>query len=158
MKNTSSPLSRQAKPDKDGVGNAERAFWTFLSITLIAPFLAAIIILVASLIAAAVGRGPASLLALDRAGQLGWAAQKAVEAYVWCAIPAGIAAAATALAVYRMGTLNWLTGASIGAIAASIMAFVSGGMMQQHITPMAAIGAVVGIAMVGLLRRARIIT
>ena len=158
MKNTSYPLSGSSKSEKHGVGNGERAFWTFLSITLIAPFFAAIIILVASLIAGAVGRGPASLLALDRVGQLGWAAQKAVETYVWCAIPAGIAAAATALAVYRMGTLGWLAGASIGAVAASIMAFISGGVMQQHITPMAAIGAVVGIAIIGLLRRARIIT
>jgi uncharacterized protein YhhL (DUF1145 family) len=58
---------------------AERAFWTFLMITLVAPFLAAVVIFLASGIAALVGRGPASLLALDRPAQFAWAAQKAVE-------------------------------------------------------------------------------
>lgn len=64
------------KPNPTQIGGTkgERALWTFLLITLVAPFLAALVILLGSVISGFVGRGPASLLALDRAGQLGWAA------------------------------------------------------------------------------------
>jgi hypothetical protein len=136
---------------------AQRALWTFLLCTLVAPFLAALIILLSSIISGWLGKGPASLLALDRAGQLGWAAQKAIETYVWSAIPAAIAGAGLAGTIYVRGTAPWLVAASLAAIVVSCLSLVSGGMMAQHLTPMAFIAAVVGIAMWWILRRAGIL-
>lgn len=145
------------KSNGNGGTMGERALWTFLAITLVGPFFAALIVFMSSILAGMIGRGPPSLLALDQAGQLAWASQKAVETYVWSAIPAGICGAAAAATVYQTGTLHWLMGASLGAIVVSVMAVLAGGMMQQHLTPMAFIGAIVGVAMVFALRRAKII-
>jgi hypothetical protein len=147
------------KPKAEQRGtNGERALWTFLMVTLVAPFLAAVVILLASVISGYIGRGPASLLALDRASQLAWAAQKAVETYVWSALPAGVGGAILAGIVYARGSAPWLAAATLGAVPVSVMAMLAGGMMAQHLTPMAFIGAVVGIAMWAILRRARILT
>jgi hypothetical protein len=138
--------------------NGQRALWTFLMITLVAPFLAALVIFLASMIAAAFGRGPASLLALDRAGQLGWSATKALETYVWGALPAGLGGAAIAAMVYLRGSVPWLAAATAGAVPVSVMAALAGGMLQQHLSMIAFIGAVVGIAMWALLKRVRILS
>ncbi len=140
-----------------GGSPGERALWAFLLITLVAPFLAAVVIFLGSVISGMIGRGPPSLLALDRAGQLGWAAQKAIDTYVWSGLPAGICGAAMAGIVYTRGTAHWLVGASLGAIVLSMMAVWAGGMMQQHLTPMAFIGAAVGIAVILALKRMRIL-
>ncbi len=148
------------RPKKSSLSGtpAERAFWTFLMVTLVAPFLAAFVIFLASMIAALVGRGPASLLALDRPGQLAWAAQKAVETYVWGALPAGLGGAVMAGIVYVRGTAHWLVAATLGAVPVSLMALMAGGMLQQHLSMIAFIGALAGIAMWAILRRARLLT
>jgi hypothetical protein len=140
-----------------GATNGQRALWTFLACTLIAPFLAAVVIFLGSVVSGALGRGPASLLALDRAGQVAWAAQKALETYVWSAIPAGIGGALLAAIVYLRGTAPWLAAVTIGGVIVSVLAVLAGGMYQQHLSPMAFIGALVGLSMWALLRRARII-
>ena len=141
----------------DDVSPGQRALWSFLLITLVAPFLAALVIFLGSVIAGAVGRGPASLLALDRAGQLGWAAEKAVSAYVWSAIPAGFSGAIIAGLVYVRGSAHWLAGASAGAITASVLAVLAGGMIAQHIAPIAFIAAATGAAMCAGLKAGGII-
>ena len=153
-KPTSGAALASARPE--GVSHGQRALWTFLMCTLVAPVLAAVVIFLGSVISGLVGRGPPSLLALDQAGQLGWAAEKAVGAYVWSAIPAGIGGAILAGIVYARGTAPWLAAATIGGVIVSVLAVLAGGMFQQHLTPMAFIGALVGIAMWGLLRRAGI--
>ncbi|MEQ1698058.1 MAG: hypothetical protein ABL901_19685 [Hyphomicrobiaceae bacterium] len=145
------------KPKSSNGTNGERALWAFLMITLVAPFLAALVIFLVSVIAGLIGRGPPSLLALDRAGQLGWAAQKALETYIWSALPAGICGAGMAWIVYTRGTAHWLVGASLGAIVVSVMAVLAGGTMQQHLSAMAFIGAAVGVVMVLALKRMRIL-
>jgi hypothetical protein len=137
--------------------NGQKALWSFLLITLVAPVLAAVVILLASVISGYVGRGPASLLALDRAGQLAWAAEKAVQTYVWSALPAGIAGLGFAAWIYAKGNAPWLLAATLGAVVTSVMAALAGGMFAQHLSMMAFIAAVVGIAMWALLRRAGII-
>ena len=144
-------------PKTDGGSMAERALWAFLMITLVAPFLAAVVIFLGSVVSGMIGRGPPSLLALDRAGQLGWAAQKGIATYVWSALPAGICGAAMAGIVYTRGTAHWLAGASLGAIVVSVMAVLAGGTMQQHLTPMAFIGAAVGTGMIFVLKKMRIL-
>lgn len=139
------------------VSNGQRAFWTFLIATLVAPFLAAVVILISSLIAGAIGRGPASLLALEPAQKLAWAAQKAVETYVWSAIPAAISGAIAAGIVYFSGTLPWLAAASVAAVVASALAALAGGMLAQHITPVAFIAAITGILTQRILIRGSVI-
>lgn len=151
---TAGAARAQMRPE--GVSDAQRALWTFLLCTLVAPFLAALVIFLGSVISGLMGRGPASLLALDSAGRMAWAAEKAVGAYVWSAIPAGIGGAILAAVVYVRSTAPWLVVATIGAVIVSILAVLAGGMFQQHLAPMAFIGAVVGIAMWALLRRAGI--
>ena len=150
-------IKMQPKPRKaPSMSKGQRALWTFLMCTLVAPFLAAVIILLASVISGYVGRGPASLLALDRAGQLAWAAQKAVETYVWSALPAGIGGAVLAAIVYVRGAAHWLVGATIGAVTVSVMSLFAGGMLAQHLTPIAFIGALAGVAICAILKRAGI--
>lgn len=147
----------RTNPAPPAVSNGQRAFWTFLFSTLVAPFLAAVIILVSSLVAGAIGRGPASLLALDPAGKLAWSAQKAVETYVWAALPAGVAGLIAALVVLMTGRLPWLVAATVAAVAATILAALAGGMLAQHITPIALIAAVAGIGTRALLVRGGIL-
>ena len=149
--------ANKATGQNPGSSSIERAIYTFFLITLVAPALAALVIFVAPVISGLVGRGPASLLALDTAGQFKWAAQKALETYFWSALPAGIAGLMIAATVYVRGSVHWLAGASVGAIVVSIMSVLAGGMMQQHLTPMAFIGALVGTVMIYLLKRTRIL-
>jgi hypothetical protein len=144
-------------PKNSNGTNGERALWAFLMITLVAPFVAALVIFLASVVSGAIGRGPASLLALDRAGQFGWAAQKAMETYIWSALPAGVCGAVLAGIVYTRGTAHWLVGASLGAVAVSVMAVLAGGTMLQHLTAMAFIGAAVGATMIFALKKMRIL-
>lgn len=136
----------------------QRALWTFLLGTLVAPFLAALIIFIGSVGAGLIGRGgPDSLLALDRAGQLAWAADKAFATYVWSALPAGLGAAALAALAYTRGGFSVLAAAVAGAVPVSLLAFASGGMVLKHLTPIAFIGASVGVLIRLILLRARII-
>lgn len=146
-----------AKPADDEVSPGQRALWTFLLITLVAPFLAAVVIFLGSVIAGAIGRGPASLLALDRAGQLAWAGEKAVGAYVWSAIPAGIGGAIVAGLVFVRGSTHWLAGATVGALTATMLSVSAGGMIAQHIAPIAFIAAFIGAVMCAGLKAGGII-
>lgn len=150
-------LAKKKIANDTGLSSAQRAIYTFFLITLVAPALAAFVIFVASVGSGWIGRGPASLLALDTAGQFKWAAQKALETYVWSAIPAGLAGLIIAVTVYVRGRVHWLAGASAGAIVVSIMSVLAGGMIQQHLTPMAFIGGLVGAVMIYLLNRIRIL-
>jgi len=144
-------------PDSsEGTSRGERAVWTFFMITLVAPFFASLIIFFSSIIAGAIGRGPASLIGLDRAGQLAWAADKAVIAYVWSALPAGISAALVSALVWAGRPLHWLLAASIGAVTATVFAFFAGGIVAQHAAPIAFIAAIAGIATLAILKRAHL--
>jgi hypothetical protein len=59
--------------------------------------------------------------------------------------------------IYLRGPTHWLMAATLGAVPVSIMALMAGGMLQQHLSMIAFIGAVAGIAMWSILRRARLI-
>jgi hypothetical protein len=139
------------------VSNGQRALWTFLITTLAAPFFGALIVMLLSVVAGGLGKGPESLRALDSAGQLAWAAEKAVATFVWSAVPAGMGGAALAALAYFRGTLHWLEAAVVGAVVVSLGAFLTGGMVQQHLAPIAFIGATVAIAMWAVLTRAGIV-
>ncbi len=135
----------------------QRALWSFLLVTLVAPFLTALVVFLSGVIAGLVGRGPASLLALDRAGQLAWSAEHALGAYVWSAWPAALAGAVVAALVMAARPLPWLVGAVLGAVSATLFAVFSGGMISEHAGPIAFIGAFVGVAMRAILARARLV-
>lgn len=156
MKTPTKPPLKLVTPPKTPAGpdGLERIAYIIAMTTLVAPFLAALIIFAASVVAGLIGRGPASLIALDLPGQLAWAAQKAMDTYVWCAIPAALGGTIAAAAVHTRNALHWLAGATVGAIVPTIFAVLAGGMLAQHVTPIAFIGAVVGVAMVVILKRA----
>lgn len=139
------------------VTDAQRALWTLLITTLAAPFFGALIVMVLSVVAGALGKGPESLRALDSAGQIGWAADKAVATFVWSAVPAGLGGAVLAGLAFFRGSFSWLEAAVIGAVVVSIGAFLTGGMVQQHLAPIAFIGALVAVAMWAVLTRAGIL-
>ena len=141
----------------DAISNGQRALWTLLITSLAAPFLGALAVMLLSVVAGALGKGPDSLKALDSAGQMAWAAEKAVATFAWAAIPAVAGAALLAGLVYLRGMFGWLEAAVAGAVLVSINAFLSGGTVQQHITPIAFIGALVAVAMWGVLTRAGIL-
>jgi len=131
----------------------QRAFWSFLLITLVAPLVVAVIVLLSGVTAGLTGYGPASLLALDRGGKFAWSAEHAMGAYVWSAIPAAVAAAVFAGLLLARLTHNWLVCASIAAITGTLFALLAGGIIGQHIAPIAFIGAIVGVIMCRLLAR-----
>ena len=141
----------------EDITNGQRAFWTFLITTLAAPFFGALIVLFLSVVAGALGKGPDSLRVLDQSGQLAWAAEKAAATFVWSAIPAAVAGAALAVLLLRRGAFGWLEAAIAGAVAVSIDAFLTGGMVLQHLAPIAFIGATVGVAMWAVFTRAGIV-
>ena len=141
----------------EDITNGQRAFWTFLITTLAAPFFGALIVLFLSVVAGALGKGPDSLRVLDQSGQLAWAAEKAAATFVWGAMPAAIAGAALAGLVMMRGMFGWLEAAVAGAVAVSIDAFLTGGMVLQHLAPVAVIGATVGVAMWAVFTRAGIV-
>lgn len=141
----------------DEISNGQRAIWTFLITSLAAPFLAALIVFALSVAAGALGRGPESLKALDKAGQIAWAADKAVATFAWSALWGSAAAAFVAGLVFIRGGFGWLEAVVAGAVAVSIGAFVTGGMVAQHITPIAFIGALVGLIMWAILTRGGIL-
>ena len=139
------------------ISNGQRALWTLLIMSLAAPFLGALIVMGLSVVAGALGKGPESLRALDSAGQLAWAAEKAVATFAWGAIPAVAGGALLAGLLYVRGTIACLEAAVAGAVMVSIAAFLTGGNVAQHITPIAFIGATVAVAMWGVLTRAGIV-
>ena len=139
------------------ISNGQRAFWTFLIMTLAAPFFGALIVFLLAVAAGALGMGPQSLRALDSAAQLAWGAEKAVATFVWSAIPAAVAGAALAGLLAMRGTFGWLEAAVAGAVTVAIGAFLTGGMVLQHLAPIAFIGGSVGVAMWAVFTRAGIV-
>lgn len=142
---------------KNKISDGQRALWTFLVATLVGPLLGALAILLLTLAAGAFGFGPASLKALTP-GQLGpLAAQRALDAYLWCAFPAALAGAAAAAWLSLQGSLPWLVAATAGAITSTIAAVMMGGAARDHVSAIAFIAATAGVLVWLILQRARII-
>lgn len=139
------------------ISNAQRAIWSGLIVSLAAPFLTALIVLLLSIGAGAMGRGPDSLRALDFAGQLGWSGQRAVATFAWSIAPAVAGALALAALVALRGRVAWYEAVLLGAVLSSGAALLTGGLVAQHLAPIAAIGAVVGFVLHRSLMRAGIV-
>jgi hypothetical protein len=141
----------------ENVTRGQRAFWSALITTLAAPLLGGLIVLLLSLGAGALGKGPDSLKALDTAGQWAWAAEKALATFVWSALPAAAAGAILAALILARGAFGWLEAATVGAVVVSAGAWLTGGLVLQHLVPVATIAAVVGIAMWRMLTRGGVV-
>lgn len=139
------------------VTHGQRALWTFLITTLAAPFFGALIVLLLAVVAGALGKGPESLKALDSAGQLAWGSEKAMATFVWSAVPAGVAGAALAALVALRGGFGWLEPVTAGAIVVSVGAYLTGGLVLQHLMPIAFIAALVGLIIWQLLTAAGVV-
>lgn len=140
------------------VSNSQRALWTFLFHTLVGPFVAALIILLLTLTAGGVGRGPQSLQGLGLHDLFSKAAGWALTSYVWSALPAAVTGLVAAVLVYSRASYHWLAGATVAAVAATFFEVQSGGVAAQHAAAIAFIAAVVGVACHQVLTIGRIIT
>lgn len=137
--------------------SGQRALWTFLMHTLVGPFLAAVAIMLLTLGAGALGVGPASLKTLPPGELLPMAADWALTSYIWSAMPAAVAGVGLAILAYTRGTYGWLEAAVAGAVTASIVAFLAGGVAANHVTPIAVIAALALIGVRELLIRGGIL-
>ena len=126
--------------------------------TLVAPFLASLVVLVAGSAIGVLGRFlPPQVMAMDMAGRMHWVGQHALISFVWSAWPAAIAGAAAAGLIIWRGRLGWLECAVLGAVSSSAFAFVSGAPVTGHLMPIAFVGAVIGVVMWLVLMQARIV-
>ncbi|MFN3869215.1 MAG: hypothetical protein ACK4MF_09140 [Hyphomicrobiaceae bacterium] len=104
--------------DGNTIANSQRALFTFVSFTLLAPFFAGLGVLAAFGLAPLLKLQP--LLPSDRAG----AGEAAVTAFVWAALPAGLAGAALAVLVWRRATFDWVAAAAAGGLAFMLSAIL----------------------------------
>jgi hypothetical protein len=124
---------------------ASRVLWTFLFSTLLGPAIAAALLAAIYLISGTLGKGPPSLTALKPGELLPYVAQRTLDGYVWSAIPAALAGLALAALVYSRGTFHWLAGVVAAAVAASLVAVLSGGQAANHVSFIALIAAVTAV-------------
>ena len=131
--------------------NAQRALWTFLFYALVAPFFAALAVVI--LVALAPLVGFAGSLP-EGAQNLGMAA---LSTFVWSAAPAVVTGLVCAAIVYRTGTLGWFAAALVAIVVFSISTeLLAFGVrdLRPFLTPLA---GVIGVAVRQVLARASII-
>lgn len=136
----------------DEISNAQRALWTFLMCALVAPFIAGLMALLAAVAAPGwLGAMGVNTRVPAPAGAL------AINAFVWSAIPAGLAGLAIAVLVYRNGRVDLFAAAAAGVLAfgiAFVLApFAHGGLLALF----AFLAGLIAVAMRGVLMRAGII-
>jgi hypothetical protein len=136
---------------------AQRALWTFLFATLIAPFFAAVIIFLASVGATLLNVGPASLRGLSFGALAALSAERAMLSYVWAAFPAALAGAALGAVVWWRGTFSWWQAVPVAVAAAGIAAVNAGGVALDHVTFLGIIAGVVTLLSRRILVRAGVI-
>lgn len=132
-------------PRKKRGSNTLRAVLTFVFTTLIGPAIAAAILGAIYLISGAIGKGPPSIKTLQPGELLPYTAARVLAAYVWSAIPAGLAGAVLAWLVYKGGTFHWLYGCIAAAVSATLMAALAGGQAANHTTFIALIAATTAV-------------
>jgi len=106
-------------------GNLQRAFWTFLAYTLIAPFLAGLGVAAAMVLSPLVGLDVWLPKELPNVGIT------AMATYVWSALPAALAGLAMFILVWRTGTFGVLA-AAVAGIGALAIAFAFSNMPHRE--------------------------
>lgn len=134
------------------VSNAQRALWTFLIYSLVAPFFAALAIVI--FVALARSLGVASLVP-DAVPGMGVAG---ISVFVWSALPATLTAVVLAVVVWRTGGLSWMAAAIVAVIAFAAAALLLP-LELHHARPyLAFLAGIVSIAVRQVLIQADIIT
>ena len=141
----------------DGMSPAARGLWTFLFATLVAPFFAAVIIVVLNLVSGLLGVGPPSLKSMPVVDLVPLAARRGLESYVWAAFPAGLAGLALAALVVWRGTFGWLEAAIAGAVSATLAAVSAGGQALNHVSFLGLIAAIVAVLSRAILLKAKVL-
>lgn len=133
------------------ISNAQRALWTFLLYMLVAPFFGALAVAAILLLAPLIGLGawlPPGLPPLGPA---------AGSAYVWSALPAGLAALGLAPMVLKRGGFGWIEAAAAGVIAVGAAAVLFPFPHQGMLTSIAFLGGLVSVALRAVLLRVGIL-
>ena len=144
-------------PGKKRVSTTLPAIYTFVFTTLIGPAIAAAILGVIYLISGALGLGPPSIKALKAGELLPYTAVRALDAYIWSAIPAALTGVTLAGVVHQRGGFPWLIGVMVAAIFASIVAVLSGGQAAGHVYFIALIAAATAVLGRSVLAVARVV-
>ncbi len=141
----------------DIAANRDRAFWTFLFVTLVGPFVSALIIFLLTIASGLLGMGPPSLKGLGPDQLASRAAVWAVSSYVWAAIPAALAGLALGGIVLWRGTFGMLEAAvaAVGAFLVALLVLTSP--LSGHVLPLAIIAAITGVFCRHVLFRARVL-
>lgn len=134
------------------VSNAQRALWTFLIYSLVAPFFAALAIVI--FVALARSLGVASLVP-DAVPGMGVAG---ISVFVWSALPATLTAVVLAVVVWRTGGLSWMAAAIVAVIAFAAAALLLPLELHDARPYLAFLAGIVSIAVRQVLIQADIIT
>ncbi len=137
--------------------NRQRAFWTFLFVTLVGPFVAALIVFLLTLGSGLLRMGPPSLQGLAGDALASRAAVWAVSSYVWASIPAAISGAGLAGLVMWRGTFSMLEAAVAGVLALFLAMLVLSAPPAGHALPLAIIAAVSSVFCRHVLVKARVL-
>ena len=134
------------------VSNAQRALWTFLIYSLVAPFFAALAVVI--FVALARSLGVASLVpeAVPGMGVAG------ISVFVWSALPATLTAVVLAVVVWRTGGLSWMAAAIVAVIAFAAAARLLPLELHDARPYLAFLAGIVSIAVRQVLIQADIIT
>lgn len=124
------------------MSRGQRALWTFLFFTLVAPFFGALVAVIGSPLLMWANAGP--FMAADHP-PFDWAnvlsdgtlmpllAEIGIRSYVWCALPAALTALTLLPHILRKGTAGWLEAAVGGALcfaaASVVLALPHGGLL-----------------------------
>ncbi len=142
---------------KQKISNGQRALWTFLISTLVGPFIAAVIVALLTIASGVLQMGPPSLKGIPLSAVGVKAGSWAVQAYVWAALPAGLAGAAIAAYVSLQGALPWLATVVAGVGAFGLASVVLPGLVPNHGTALALIAGLASLGVWAVLRRSGII-
>ncbi len=134
------------------VSNAQRALWTFLIYSLVAPFFAALAVVI--FVALARSLGVASLVP-DAVPGMGVAG---ISVFVWSALPATLTAVVLAVVVWRTGGLSWMAAAIVAVIAFAAAALLLPLELHDARPYLAFLAGIVSIAVRQVLIQADIIT
>ena len=133
------------------MGNAQRALWTFLMYSFVAPFFGAFAVVAVLGLASLVGLGTLLPEGLPPLGAI------ALGAYVWSVIPAVLTGLALAPIAFREPRLGWIVVAVAGAIAFAIATVLSP-IEPESVRPyLAFLAGLVSIAVREVLVRASVI-
>lgn len=137
---------------KKGITNGERAMFTFFITTLVAPFLAALMVVALAMMAAIMPQTPVRSVAAAGLADL------ALRAFVWAAMPAGLAAAAQAAWVSLKGDLPWFAAVVAGVVAFGVASVLVPGLPANLGLPFAFVAALSALGSWLVLRRAGIVS